>query len=193
MNSKPARFDHEKFNVYHRSLRFITWTTIKSKIMSKIKNSAATRLLIFIFLLILISPAQSADWPRWGGNDLGRNMYSAAKGLPDRFDPGKPKPGTEDIDLSTTKNVKWVARLGSQAYGNVVVSGGRVFIGTNNENPRDPAHHAGSPQKLGPTGALKSPWETSSPDGSIRSGNCGNARAAGPDTGVAPARASKVD
>ena len=27
MNSKPARFDHEKLNVYHRSLRFITWTT----------------------------------------------------------------------------------------------------------------------------------------------------------------------
>ena len=27
MNSKPARFDHEKLNVYHRSLKFITWTT----------------------------------------------------------------------------------------------------------------------------------------------------------------------
>src|SRR5213078_499495 len=40
----------------------------------------------------------------------------------------------------TAKNVKWVARLGSQAYGNVVVSGGKVFIGTNNENPRDPQH-----------------------------------------------------
>jgi four helix bundle protein len=113
---------------------------IKRKIMSKIKNSAATRLLILIFLLILISPAQSADWPGWGGNDPGRNMYSPMKGLPDRFDPGKPKSGTEDIDLKTTKNVKWVAKLGSQAYGNVVVAGGKVFIGTNNENPRDPQH-----------------------------------------------------
>src|SRR2546425_5453178 len=113
---------------------------IKSKIMSKIKNSAATRLLILIFLLILISPAQSTDWPRWGGSDPGRNMYSPTKGLPDRFDTGKPKPGAEDIDLKTTKNVKWVAKLGSQAYGNVVVASGKVFIGTNNENPRDPQH-----------------------------------------------------
>ncbi len=87
-----------------------------------------------------MSRAQSADWPRWGGNDPGRNMYSPAKGLPDRFDPGKPKSGTEDIDMQTTKNVKWVAKLGSQAYGNVVVAGGKVFIGTNNENPRDPQH-----------------------------------------------------
>src|SRR5256885_14314585 len=109
MNSKPPRFDHEKLNVYHRSLRFITWTTellerVSPKLMSKIKikNSAAT-LLILIFVLILISSAQAADWPRWGGNDPGRNMYSPAKGLPDRFDPGKIKPGTEDIDLSTTK------------------------------------------------------------------------------------------
>src|SRR2546423_1613039 len=110
--TKTIRFDHEKLNVYQRSLKFITWTTdllervptkfsihsqvdrastsIKSKIMSKIKNSAAPRLLILIFLLILVSPAQSTDWPRWGGNDPGRNMYSPAKGLPDRFDPGKP-------------------------------------------------------------------------------------------------------
>jgi outer membrane protein assembly factor BamB len=34
--------------------------------------------------------------------------------------------------------VKWVARLGSQAYGNPVVADGKVFIGTNNEKPRDP-------------------------------------------------------
>ncbi len=83
---------------------------------------------------------QAEDWPRWGGNDLGRNMYSSAKGLPDTFDPGKTKAGSEDIDLSTTKNIKWVAKLGSQAYGNVVVAGGHVYIGTNNENPRDPKH-----------------------------------------------------
>ena len=110
---KTIRFDHEKLNVYHRSLKFITWTTdilqrvpsklsvhgqldraSTSKITSKIKNTAAP---LLIFLLILICPAMPAqDWPRWGGNDPGRNMYSPAKGLPDRFDPGKPKSGTED-------------------------------------------------------------------------------------------------
>jgi len=67
-------------------------------------------------------------------------MYSSAKGLPARFDPGKFKPGTEDVDLKTTKNVKWVAKLGSQSYGNVTVAGGKVFVGTNNDSPRDPQH-----------------------------------------------------
>src|SRR5712672_1378435 len=80
------------------------------------------------------------DWPAWGGPSKARNMYSDEKGLPDRFDPGKFKKGSEDIDMSTTKNVKWVAKLGSQSYGNVTVAGGKIFIGTNNENPRDPQH-----------------------------------------------------
>jgi len=80
------------------------------------------------------------DWPSWGGNDPGRNMYSSAKGLPASFEPGKLKRGTEEIDLATTKNVKWVAKLGSQSYANPVVSGGKVFVGTNNESPRSRAH-----------------------------------------------------
>ncbi len=79
------------------------------------------------------------DWPQWGGTDH-RNMYSPAKGLPDRFDPGKFKRNTEEVDLSTTKNVKWVAKLGSQSYGNTTVAGGKVFVGTNNDSPRDPKH-----------------------------------------------------
>ena len=69
--------------------------------------------------------AMAQDWPQWGGNDPGRNMYAPAKGLPDRFEPGKMKPGTEDIDLGTTKNVKWVAKLGSQSYGNQI---GRAHV-----------------------------------------------------------------
>lgn len=84
--------------------------------------------------------SQALDWPQWGGNDPGRNMYSPAKGLPSSFDPGKMKKGTEEIDLTTTKNVKWVAKLGSQSYGNVTIANGKVFVGTNNEAPRDPRH-----------------------------------------------------
>ena len=41
-------------------------------------------------------------------------------------------------DVKTKKNVKWVADLGSQSYGNPVVAGGMVFVGTNNELVRDP-------------------------------------------------------
>jgi outer membrane protein assembly factor BamB len=67
----------------------------------------------------------TGDWPMWGGTP-DRNMVSSMKGLP------------TDWDIKTKKNVKWVADLGSQSYGNVVVSGGMVFVGTNNEGPRDP-------------------------------------------------------
>ncbi len=67
----------------------------------------------------------SGDWPMWGGTP-DRNMVSNMKGLP------------IDWDIKTKKNVKWVADLGSQSYGNPVVAGGMVFVGTNNEGLRDP-------------------------------------------------------
>jgi outer membrane protein assembly factor BamB len=65
------------------------------------------------------------DWPMWGGTP-DRNMVSNMKGLPTEW------------DVKTKKNIKWVAELGSQSYGNAVVSGGVVFVGTNNEALRDP-------------------------------------------------------
>jgi outer membrane protein assembly factor BamB len=67
----------------------------------------------------------SADWPMWGGTP-DRNMVSAMTGLPASW------------DVKTGKNVKWVASLGSQTYGNPVVAGGVVLVGTNNELERDP-------------------------------------------------------
>src|SRR5512134_172021 len=84
-----------------------------------------------------VATGRAADWPQWGGT-LDRNMYSPSKGLPDRFEPGKFKSGTSDVDLTTTKNVRWVAKLGSQSYGNVTVAQGRVLVGTNNDTVRDP-------------------------------------------------------
>src|SRR5437868_697768 len=45
------------------------------------------------------------DWPAWGGPTTARNMYSPEHGLPDRFEPGKNKPGSEEIDLKTAKNL----------------------------------------------------------------------------------------
>ena len=67
----------------------------------------------------------TGDWPMWGGTP-DRNMVSNMKGLPTTW------------DIKTKKNVKWVASLGSQSYGNVVVAGGQVYVGTNNEGMRDP-------------------------------------------------------
>ena len=66
------------------------------------------------------------EWPMWGGTP-DRNMVSGMKNLPTEW------------DVKTKKNVKWVAELGSQSYGNPIVAGGMVFLGTNNEAPRDPA------------------------------------------------------
>lgn len=79
----------------------------------------------------------TSDWPMWG-RDPSRNMVGEAKNLPVKVEPGKYIPGSDNIDISTTENVLWVAKLGSQAYGNVTVAGGKVFAGTNNESPRDP-------------------------------------------------------
>ena len=74
---------------------------------------------------LLASDPGPTEWPMWGGT-ADRNMVSNAKGLP------------SDWDVKTKKNIKWVADLGSQSYGNPVVAGGMVFVGTNNELLRDP-------------------------------------------------------
>src|ERR1043166_9646177 len=82
------------------------------------------------------SLAFGADWPQWGGK-AARNMYSPEKGLPDTFGKVDFKPGTEEVDVKAVKNLKWAVKLGSQSYGNVTVAAGKVFVGTNNDNPRD--------------------------------------------------------
>lgn len=76
------------------------------------------------------------EWPMWG-YDGTRNMVGNAKGLPVDILPGELDDDTEAALLDESKNIKWAAKLGSQAYGNTVVAGGRVYVGTNNESPRD--------------------------------------------------------
>jgi outer membrane protein assembly factor BamB len=88
--------------------------------------------------LITATPARAADWPQWG-RDPSRNMAAPdAKNLPTTCDPGKVDDNTGKLDLATAKNIKWAAKLGDKAYGNPTVAGGHVFVGTNNESPRDP-------------------------------------------------------
>src|SRR4030095_16689190 len=77
------------------------------------------------FSLVSASDPGSGDWPMWGGT-ADRNMTSNMKGLPTTW------------DVKTKKNVKWVAELGSQTYGNAVVAGGQVYVGTNNEGLKNP-------------------------------------------------------
>ena len=95
-------------------------------------------LLRVAFFALLLSPLSlhAADWPRWGGRD-DCNMVSDEKGLPATFTPGKKRPDGSGIDMATTQNVKWVARLGTQTYGNPTIAAGRVYLGTNDEALQD--------------------------------------------------------
>jgi len=70
---------------------------------------------------------RAADQPQWGQR-WSRNMISDERSLPETFDP------------KTGLNVAWVAKLGTESYSTPIVAGGRVYIGTNNGEPRDPKH-----------------------------------------------------
>lgn len=64
--------------------------------------------------------AKRGDWPMWGGSP-DRNMVSGETGIPAKW------------DVKKKVHIKWTAKLGSQTYGNPVVSNGRIFLGTNND------------------------------------------------------------
>src|ERR1041384_2317088 len=80
-------------------------------------------------LLVLASlvpfPLISQDWPMMGGATQ-RNMVSTMTNLP------------ESWDVKSGKNIKWKAQIGSTSFGNPVVANGKIFLGTNNGNPRNP-------------------------------------------------------
>ena len=63
---------------------------------------------------------------------MGRSLVpehgSSEQDLPATFDP------------KTGQNIKWVAKLGTETHSTPVIAGGRVYIGTNNGEPRDPKH-----------------------------------------------------
>jgi outer membrane protein assembly factor BamB len=79
-------------------------------------------------------------WAMFGG-DVSRNLANEVeKGLPTEWNARKrrPRPAPEPAPDAAKTNVKWSAKVGGYAYGGPVIAGGRVFIGTNNDNPRDP-------------------------------------------------------
>jgi outer membrane protein assembly factor BamB len=71
---------------------------------------------------------RQASWPLFGGT-IHRNMASPdEKNILNDF----------CVQKGKEKNIKWAAQLGSISLGGPVIAGGRIFIGTNNDNPRDP-------------------------------------------------------
>ncbi len=69
---------------------------------------------------------QRTIWPMFGGTPS-RNMVNLTdRDLPDSF------------NVENDDSILWKADLGSRSYSQPVVAGGKIFIGTNNERPRNP-------------------------------------------------------
>jgi len=101
---------------------------MKNLPLKSIALGSGTLIIGGLFFLSASDPVgNSGDWPMWGGTP-DRNLVSSMKGIPTSW----------DVSEKSRKNVKWVAQLGSQSYGNPVVAGGQVYVGTNNELVRNP-------------------------------------------------------
>jgi outer membrane protein assembly factor BamB len=73
-------------------------------------------------------PSAAQGWPLFGGG-VERNMVNTVD---------RRMPTEWSAEEGNQKNIKWSVDLGSKAYGGPVVAAGKVFIGTNNEKPRNP-------------------------------------------------------
>ena len=72
------------------------------------------------------NPAGPSDLTMFGGT-VGRNMVNTIdKNIPKEFKSDDPAV------------LLWKADLGSKAYGGPIVAGGKVYVGTNNQRPRNP-------------------------------------------------------
>ena len=84
---------------------------------------------------------QAGSWSQWGGTSY-RNNVPVGVDIPTSWAVGSFDRRSGEWNSEEAENIKWVARVGSQTYGNPVVAGGRVFVGTNNSAgylPRYPA------------------------------------------------------
>ncbi|MCC6232871.1 MAG: PQQ-binding-like beta-propeller repeat protein [Verrucomicrobiales bacterium] len=83
----------------------------------------------WLLATLLLPPliGHGADQAQFG-HAWSRNMASSERALPARFDP------------RTGENMVWSARLGTETHSTPVIAGGRILIGTNNGEPRDPKY-----------------------------------------------------
>jgi len=91
-------------------------------------------------------PAGSSDHVMFGGTP-DRNMINP-KDKFEKYPPKGPQPDWNDeeaVKKWTQEWVLWKQDLGSRAYGGPIVSGGKVFVGTNNERPRNKRDWGKSP------------------------------------------------
>ncbi len=81
------------------------------------------------------APPVSGDWPQWGGSSL-RNNTPQARNIPKIWNAGELDWQTGLWKGDEAEGIKWVAKLGSNAYGSPVIAGGKVFVATNNAGGR---------------------------------------------------------
>jgi outer membrane protein assembly factor BamB len=82
---------------------------------------------IVVAIMLCTAPSRAADQPQWG-EPHSRNMASSETGLPETF------------NIETGENIKWSAPLGNNGYCTPTVAAGKIFVGANNAQPRDPRH-----------------------------------------------------
>jgi outer membrane protein assembly factor BamB len=68
------------------------------------------------------------DWPMLGGTPQRNLVNTVDKNMPIEW----------SIKEGQQKNIKWVAAVGKQSFGGPTISGGKIFVGTNNDSPRNP-------------------------------------------------------
>jgi outer membrane protein assembly factor BamB len=76
--------------------------------------------------------ASKGDHTMFGGTPERNFVNLHSTGLSHEF----PKSEEDEKVRVLGNRVKWKESLGSRAYGGPIVAGGKVFVGTNNENPR---------------------------------------------------------
>jgi outer membrane protein assembly factor BamB len=73
----------------------------------------------------------NANWSQWGGS-ASRDNTPVGHNIPTEWEVGDFDFKTGKWDKTNAKNIKWVAKVGSQTYGNPIVHDGKIFVGTNN-------------------------------------------------------------
>jgi outer membrane protein assembly factor BamB len=72
--------------------------------------------------------AGAHDWTLFGGS-VQRNLVNLVE---------TNMPTSWSVTPGKEQNIRWSTNLGSKAYGGPIISGGKIFIGTNNDVPRNP-------------------------------------------------------
>jgi len=118
----------EHHSLKSREFRWMGWK-------HPMKNPRAIRYSAVVLAIAAIcesSQSPAADWPQFG-RDGTRNAVSPERRPPTDWDVGKwTDTNPRRLIEGSSRNVKWSAPLGWGTYGDPVVTGGMVWVGTNN-------------------------------------------------------------